>query len=104
MPSLELRPVVGESRDEDAYWAPFDLQTGNSAKGWQTLELSSGAVVAAKVSPLQVRWGPAKSSVWPHKQLVEVVPPGKYELRAKIAIDKQNSITSNVEMIEVVAR
>jgi len=103
MPSLELMPVGEEHLAENGYWAPFDLQRGDSAKGWQTLELSPGhSVVAAKFAPFQVDWGPSKSSVWPHRHLPQVVPAGKYKLRARIAIEKQNSIVSNTETIEVV--
>jgi hypothetical protein len=102
MPSFELRPTAKDSRDEDAYWAPFDLRSGNSTNLWQNLDLSHpDSIVSVSISPLKLKWGPAKSSVWPDKPWVEAVPPGKYELRAKIAIDKQNTIISNAETIEV---
>jgi hypothetical protein len=90
------------------FWAPFDPSTGRPHDG-ATRVVKDNVVRTAPASRLRLppnqtlrtslrlrdlRWGEAKSSLWPDRRLAEVVPPGPYTLVVRVAVGSGASIES----------
>lgn len=100
--SLHLSPLPKQDDLGGGYWAPFDVN-GRSTSSRQAIQPSGGRSTSIRLLPARLHWAPTKSSVWPAREFVRVVPPGRYTARVRIEVEKGTDISSNEVPVTVVA-
>ena len=94
VPSLNLYALPEKALGSSNYWAPFNVETGSSARGKQTITGREGPR-ALRLGPTRLFWAPSISSVWPHQSFAAIAVPGRYRLEAQIELSKGIIAKSN---------
>jgi hypothetical protein len=95
--SISGRPINGQVHfafklernlpgSSEQYWAPVDLDTGlpRGPNQPRLLALRQGETRKVTLSPKGLLWDRTVSSVWPSRQLIDVVADGRYDLYLEI--------------------
>lgn len=89
----------------DSYWSPLDSSTGRSlelpANGRvpsATLDLKPGESKSFEFELTNLLWNATMSSIWPHANLFNVMPEGKYRLVFKLT-SKGETTSNKIEVV-----
>jgi hypothetical protein len=89
IPSLKLRNVAtGEE-----YWSPFDNRGRPLIVNGRVLIKRGITEVSLRLSG--VKWARSRAALWPSRSLEETVPPGRYEVVARLSPGRERLVESN---------
>jgi len=97
---LVPREAKGPNNDWYSFWGPVDLAKDppTPARAAVPFVIEGGKEVKRRIDLSQLKWGRLIQAVWPHADLLSLVPPGSYDLNCAMEIQVKggaNRIKSN---------